>query len=170
VASPMIVNGARPPDREYVGFHVTPNAASVTVIIQPDLYETETAWNLTCEGVLFASVPLSKWHETWNETIMGIQENSACEFVIMDAFGDGICCDAGESFYRLYYGENITALGALIAEGGEFELEERWSSWVLPLRPWCCQLILRAVAIENGTNSYIFNTRYSCGSMKETSY
>jgi len=126
----MIVNGTRPPDREYVGFHVTPYVPSITVIIQPDLYETETAWNLTCEGVLFASVPLSKWHETWNETIMGIQENSACEFVIMDAFGDGICCDAGEGFYRR---ENITAPSALLAEGGEFEPEERVEFGVAPL-------------------------------------
>jgi len=65
---------------------------------------------------------------------MGIQENSRCEFVIIDSFGDGICCDAGPGFYRLYYGTNTTAPGALLAEGGEFELEER-VDFVVALRP-----------------------------------
>lgn len=123
--SPIIINGTSP-DRDSIMFHVTPNAASITVVIQPDIYISETSWSLYCEGELFASVPLGDLYgsDTFTETIMGIKEQASCQFVLIDAFGDGICCDGGRGFYRLYFGDDITAPGALLAEGGEFELEE----------------------------------------------
>ena len=40
------------------------------------------------------------------------------EFTIYDSAGDGICCDWGDGHY------NVTSVGELIAQGGDFEDKE----------------------------------------------
>ncbi len=48
-----------------------------------------------------------------------VPANGCYEFIIVDDYGDGICCSWGQGYYRLRNGE-----GTIIAEGGEFEAEE----------------------------------------------
>jgi len=70
------------------------------ITVQPDNYAGETSWEiLQGDEIIAASPPYQ------NNTLLTVTKFLPAgdyEFVMMDAFGDGICCAFGEGFYRLH--------------------------------------------------------------------
>ena len=98
--------------------------AFITVQIQLDDFPTDTGWVLKCDDVVLQMVAAGDYaetHQTVTELVQ-VTEGADCVFTITDEFNDGICCENGAGFYRIYYGESTTAVqpNYLLAEGGEF--------------------------------------------------
>jgi hypothetical protein len=97
---------------------------TISVLINPDNYASETSWNLTdADG---------------NELASGGSDGaevcltSACfTFTIFDSFADGICCVYGIGDYSV-----LDANGVTLAAGGEFGASES-TSFCLPAVPGC---------------------------------
>ena len=72
----------------------------VDVQIQTDQYAGESSWEILNEDdqVVAVSPPLQ---DNTLQNMMVLLPAGDYEFVIMDAFGDGICCGFGEGWYRL---------------------------------------------------------------------
>ena len=83
------------------------------MFIQNDDYPTETSWNLinSCTG----EIVLSGDEITATACL---DENTKYTYTIYDSIGDGICCDYGVGFYKLYLD------GKLIQQGGSFLNQE----------------------------------------------
>ena len=72
----------------------------VNIQLQPDQYSGETSWEIkTPDGETMATNP-QYFSSTFQETVIGLPAGEY-EFVIVDAFGDGICCSFGEGWFRL---------------------------------------------------------------------
>ncbi len=70
------------------------------VTVQPDNYAGETSWEILQDDEVVAVSPPYQ-----NNTLLTVTKFLPAgdyEFVMMDAFGDGICCAFGEGFYRLH--------------------------------------------------------------------
>lgn len=88
------------------------------VVGKTDNYPLETDWQVFDASnavVLSADRPLPVNGDFRGEKCL---ENGEHTFKITDSYGDGICCNYGNGFYRL------TLDGNVIEEGGEFESEE----------------------------------------------
>ena len=95
----------------------------VLFTLQPDAFGSETSWTLRNEtgAILYAGGPYTDANpgqgdllvQSWN------LEAGCYTFTIEDSYGDGICCSAGEGFYKLE-----TDTGLIIAEGGAFRDSE----------------------------------------------
>ncbi len=72
----------------------------VDVQIQTDQYAGESSWEILNEDdqVVAVSPPLQ---DNTLQNMMVLLPAGDYEFVMMDAFGDGICCGFGEGWYRL---------------------------------------------------------------------
>lgn len=98
----------------------TYSTETITLILQTDEYASETSWEFIDEnGNVIQESPSTLTNETLYEETFEVNPDSCYSFIIFDSFGDGICCDYGEGFYRLE-----TASGDIIAEGGEFSSAE----------------------------------------------
>ena len=132
VMSPTIIKGESfyPWDGRGIPFMVAEDTASVTVIIQEDENSLDIAWSVDCGPLFLVERPpedTGRRYEISANVVMGIKEGSLCEFTISDSFGDGICCENGRGFYRVYY-DNVTLPGGLLlAKGDVFESEEKKS-------------------------------------------
>jgi hypothetical protein len=86
----------------------------LTLTIDLDDYPEETSWEITQDGTLIlAGGP----YETSTVISEDICLPDGCYvFTMIDAFGDGICCDWGEGSYSLVNNAN----GSVLASGGEF--------------------------------------------------
>jgi hypothetical protein len=85
-----------------------------------DQYAGETSWEFLDEnGTVIQESPSSLENNTTYEETFEVNPDSCYSFVIIDSFGDGICCEFGNGSYTLE-----TASGELIFEGGEFEFSE----------------------------------------------
>ena len=71
----------------------------VKVSVQTDNYGGETSWEIYQDGELVATSPLYA-NNTLQEIVVPLA-SSEYNFVIYDAFGDGICCDYGPGWYSL---------------------------------------------------------------------
>ncbi len=71
----------------------------VNVIIQTDNYGVETTWEIYQDTTLIATSPVYD-SNSYYETMVTL-ESGQYNFVIYDAFGDGICCAYGEGFFGL---------------------------------------------------------------------
>lgn len=96
--------------------------SEVTVTINTDNYGEETTWTLTGPGGSpeYANGPSSGTYAD-NATItvdVCVPDGPVIVFTIMDAYGDGICCQYGNGSYT------VTAGGNTVASGGEFETSE----------------------------------------------
>ena len=70
------------------------------ITVQPDNYAGETSWEILQDDEVVAASPPYQ-----NNTLLTVTKFLPAgdyEFVMMDAFGDGICCAFGEGFYRLH--------------------------------------------------------------------
>jgi hypothetical protein len=70
------------------------------ITVQPDNYAGETSWEILQGDEIVAVSPPYQ-----NNTLLTVTKFLPAgdyEFVMMDAFGDGICCEFGEGFYRLH--------------------------------------------------------------------
>lgn len=107
-------------------FEVSPTYTTTSIVFNllTDNYPDETSWQLyNSSDVLVASGPDSAYEGAANsEEIIEIPSSNECyTFVILDSYGDGICCGffTGSGSYTLE-DEN----GNEIASGGEFGASE----------------------------------------------
>ncbi len=103
------------------------NLATLTIIT--DNYPTETYWELLDgngtalytggNSGIFSGTTSPDAYTTVGGTYeqqLALPADGCFDFVIRDAFGDGICCDYGSGSYTI-----TDQMGNVIAQGGEFE-------------------------------------------------
>jgi len=96
-----------------------PNQQEVTVQITTDSYPDETSWTLkkygTCEGQTDPNISvLANTYTTSNtvqEPFKQCVDKGQYQFVINDAYGDGICCGYGNGSYKVLYGATEVLTG-----------------------------------------------------------
>jgi len=71
------------------------------VTVQTDQYAAETSWEILNEDEEVVAVNPS-YQDNSLLTVTKFLPAGDYQFVMMDAFGDGICCGFGEGFYRLH--------------------------------------------------------------------
>ncbi|MHC1706197.1 MAG: T9SS type A sorting domain-containing protein [Bacteroidales bacterium] len=92
----------------------------VTIEIRTDQYPSETTWKLinSARNIVASGGPYTQANTIETRTINFL--NGECyEFIINDQFGDGICCNYGNGFYKLKDHN-----GVVFAQGGSFGQEE----------------------------------------------
>lgn len=107
-------------DSKSESFNVIMNGVTVNVDIVLDGYGTETSWEIN-DGVnvLYTGGPYSDGNnQLLISTPVCLTLDSCYNFVIYDAFGDGMCCTYGNGSYTV--GNN----GAVYASGGSFGSSE----------------------------------------------
>lgn len=94
----------------------TYDTETVVLTLVTDEYASETSWEFYDQdgNLLVESQGVLTNLTTYTETFE-VGRDSCFEFVILDAFGDGICCSFGDGSYSLETGS-----GELIFEGGDF--------------------------------------------------
>jgi hypothetical protein len=91
----------------------------LTVTVNTDNYPRETSWELrTCSGALALSGSGYTSAGSTYSTSECVPDTSSYNFVIMDSWGDGICCSYGLGSYTVELG------GAIVASGGAFGIQE----------------------------------------------
>jgi Zn-dependent metalloprotease len=96
-----------------------PTCTNVTLSITFDNYPEETAWSLkNASGTTVASGGTygSQADGSTLNINVGCLDNGCYDFVITDAYGDGICCSYGNGSYTLKNSDT----GATLASGGSF--------------------------------------------------
>ncbi|MFT5859180.1 MAG: hypothetical protein ACI865_001280 [Flavobacteriaceae bacterium] len=95
---------------------VASNTATVDLTIIPDNYGSETTWEVKNSGgtTLYSGGPYTDGQTTPEVTNMMLTATDCYEFIINDAFGDGICCAWGTGSYTIVGG------GTTLVTGGEF--------------------------------------------------
>jgi hypothetical protein len=89
----------------------------IVIEIMPDDYPLEITWALTRNGtgyVVAFGGPLHAYN-TLYQYYYCADPDSCYDFYIFDSEGDGICCDWGIGFYRIY------SNGALVDSGGQYD-------------------------------------------------
>ena len=81
----------------------------VNVVVQTDDYGGETSWEIYQGSELMATSP-AYGNNSYSEIIVNLPEGGY-NFVIYDAFGDGICCGFGEGYFGL---KNICELNTFV--------------------------------------------------------
>ena len=71
------------------------------VTVQTDEYAAETSWEILNEDAEVVAVS-PPYQDNSLLTVTKFLPAGDYQFVMMDAFGDGICCQFGEGFYRLH--------------------------------------------------------------------
>ncbi len=95
----------------------------ITLELRTDNYGEETTWKLfDSNNSVVQQDPAGQYgdNQTYNYT-WTLNEQECYRFEIYDAYGDGICCDYGNGFYKLK--EN----GQVIMQGGQFADEDERS-------------------------------------------
>ena len=94
---------------------------TITFSLLTDNYPDETTWQVVNESneILFSGGPYSQNLTEFEEDIC-LQSGECYTFILIDSFGDGICCGEGQGSYELTY-EN----GEVFGSGGEFGSNDR---------------------------------------------
>lgn len=93
---------------------------TVVLTLLTDNYASETSWEFyDQDGNLLAQSQGEFVNNTTYTETFEVDPDSCYEFVLLDAIGDGICCEYGIGSYSLE-----TGVGELIFEGGEFDGSE----------------------------------------------
>jgi hypothetical protein len=94
---------------------------SVNLSLTLDNYPSETVWGVldSAGNVIQQGSGYTQQGQTINVTIP-LPQDDCYEFVILDSFGDGICCAYGNGSYTL-----TAQNGDVIITGGQFQSEER---------------------------------------------
>jgi hypothetical protein len=112
---------------EQVSFTVEPIRSSLatTLSIRLDEFPSETGWSIACNGNPLAS--FSTWSYAVSfENITTTHLVAVCASCILTSEdSNGLCCENGEGFYRLYVGESVEN-GTLFGEGGVFNSTEKF--------------------------------------------
>jgi len=87
----------------------TATETKAIVYIEPDFYALEISWVITD---YFTDEVLASGNA--NSDTLCLPSNGCYFFKMFDAAGDGICCEAGDGFYQLYFD------GELIKENGDY--------------------------------------------------
>lgn len=97
------------------------NVGQKEVIIEifPDNYPDEISWNLKENGIQIAA------GNYLGDTVC-IDENSCLQFIILDSYGDGICCGQGNGSYNLYIN------GLNVQTGGNYTTSESYAESCAP--------------------------------------
>jgi len=92
---------------------------SVTVSITFDNYPEETAWEIRSGSTVVASGGTYGSQADGSTINVPVDLSSGCyDFVITDAYGDGICCSYGNGSYTVSAGSTV------LASGGDFASSE----------------------------------------------
>jgi hypothetical protein len=106
-------------DNRTVNFQLAKNSLSdVTITIVTDNYGTETSWELIgpTGNVVASGGPYTNASVTYTENLT--LPDGCHEFILSDAYGDGICCQYGNGSYTISSG------GVTVYEGAAFTTEE----------------------------------------------
>jgi thiol-disulfide isomerase/thioredoxin len=98
-----------------------PVSTSLTINLEfkTDNYGNETSWKLfDNEGTMLFSGSGYGNNTVYNE-VFEIEEGTCYAFVIYDQYGDGMCCNYGNGYYKLTDSE-----GVIIKDGGQFGSSE----------------------------------------------
>ena len=104
-------------DSKTSNFNAVLNGITVTIDITQDQYGSETTWEINdgLGNVLFTGGPYTDGNDqTVESTDVCLEEGECYNFVINDAYGDGICCGFGNGSYT------VSGSGLVYASGGEF--------------------------------------------------
>ena len=110
----------------------TENSLTLTIVL--DQYGAETGWTVTYEDgnafIGYGSYENGTEGATYTYDIC--VADGCYQFIIADAFGDGMCCEYGEGSYTL-----TDAAGNVLASGGEFGASESTDFCVPAEVPTC---------------------------------
>lgn len=97
-----------------------PPCTDIVVSITLDNYPEETSWSIeNSSGVTVASGGTYGGEAVGSTIIIDVCLEDGCyDFIINDAYGDGICCSYGNGSYT------VTANGSTIASGASFGISE----------------------------------------------
>jgi thiol-disulfide isomerase/thioredoxin len=89
---------------------------NVTLELKTDNYASETTWKLfNPNGTVFAQDPAGNYANNTVYTYNWNLQNESCyTFEIYDSYGDGICCQYGQGYYKLMVN------GVVVLQGGSF--------------------------------------------------
>ena len=94
----------------------TYSTETVKLTLLTDEYASETSWEFLDEnGNVLEESPATLEDDTLYEVTFDVNLDACYSFVILDSFGDGICCGFGQGNYSLE-----TETGDIIFEGGDF--------------------------------------------------
>jgi hypothetical protein len=120
---------------------------SLTIVINPDNFPSETSWSLTDDaGATIASGASSG-------TSLCVADG-CYTFTMFDSFGDGICCSYGQGSYSVTDGNGLE-----LASGGDYGSSES-TSFCLPAFPGCTDDL--ACNYDEGANFDDGTCDYSC--------
>jgi hypothetical protein len=92
----------------------------ITIEIKTDQYPSENWWKLVnSAGNIIASGGPYLQSNTLETRVIDFTAGECYEFILYDQFGDGICCNYGNGYYKLK-DQN----GVVFAQGGSFGQEE----------------------------------------------
>lgn len=89
------------------------------VIVQLDLFPGHISFSLECGTVVLLDVPLTfpaPGNPPFERTYF-VEEGTECRMTVLDAAGDGLCCENGKGYVRIYLGGKDDA--TLILDQGE---------------------------------------------------
>ncbi|GIV35192.1 MAG: hypothetical protein KatS3mg031_2727 [Chitinophagales bacterium] len=95
--------------------------ATVTIVIQTDLYGDETTWelyDLNTNTVITSGGPYPAFLQATYTQQVCVSASGCYAFVIYDAIGDGMCCLYGNGSYQVFYN------GMLVRSGGVFATQD----------------------------------------------
>ena len=97
------------------------NEIEVVITIDTDDYPTETSWYLIDQfGGGWTNTPISaSFSNTTLTWTICVPDTNCYSFTMMDAYGDGICCNSGNGAYVVTYN------GVQVASGGSFGYVEQ---------------------------------------------
>jgi len=118
----------------------------MSLFLQFDNFPFETSWELKdLNGTIVDSRPLYNGFAGLSSTSEDICLVSGCYTLVMkDSFGDGMCCAAGNGFYRLTNNFN-----EIVAEGSEYESTDSLKFCVAP-----CETDIYVGSLNNSNTSY----------------
>ena len=97
--------------------------ATVTLVIQFDLYPMDTSWEIeypNAGGIVASGGPYGPFlGESTTETIT-LLEGATYDFTVYDDYYDGICCESGEGSVHIYLGSTPGENNILLYDNGEF--------------------------------------------------
>ncbi|SDH61005.1 FG-GAP-like repeat-containing protein [Winogradskyella thalassocola] len=126
-----------------------PPCTDIVVSITFDNYPEETSWSiLDSSGTTVASGgTYDNEADGSTITVDACLEDGCYDFIINDAYGDGICCSYGNGSYT------VTVNGLEVASGGNFENSETTNFCVGPIPCEGIDLTVIDVDFENGTGT-----------------
>ncbi len=93
----------------------------LTLDLKTDQYPDETTWKLfnASGSVVAQGGPYTGQPNTLIQVPVNLTSSECYDFVIYDAYGDGICCNYGNGYYKLKDNNNIVFI-----QGGQFGSSE----------------------------------------------